>query len=297
VTYFRTKKPKRARHFTDSEVCKYYICGFCPHELFTNTKSDLGACPHIHDDACKDEFQRSSKKNTYPYEADFVAYLEHLIGDLDRKIRRSHERLDQDKDEEPESPPIDTELAAKIAAISEREKALIDQMETLGEEGKIDELQNVKKHVDQLKQEKERLMSGQRPGQEKRMKVCEVCGAFLVIGDTEKRQQSHLEGKQHQGYLKIRQTIDEFKKLIDDRRRGRPEENNRDRSKPSNSRSKSPRGRDRRRDKHRHRSSSRDKSKERDRSKDNKNKEKRRERDEDDEDDELKREAKRHKDE
>jgi len=153
-----------------------------------------------------------------------VAYLEHLIGDLDRKIRRSHERLDQDKDEEPESPPIDTELAAKIAAISEREKALIDQMETLGEEGKIDELQNVKKHVDQLKQEKERLMSGQRPGQEKRMKVCEVCGAFLVIGDTEKRQQSHLEGKQHQGYLKIRQTIDEFKKLIDDRRRGRPEE-------------------------------------------------------------------------
>ena len=36
------EKPKRTLHFTDSEVCKYYICGFCPHHLFTNTKSDLG---------------------------------------------------------------------------------------------------------------------------------------------------------------------------------------------------------------------------------------------------------------
>ncbi|PNI58370.1 LUC7L3 isoform 17, partial [Pan troglodytes] len=22
-------------------VCKYYLCGFCPAELFTNTRSDL----------------------------------------------------------------------------------------------------------------------------------------------------------------------------------------------------------------------------------------------------------------
>lgn len=24
------------------QVCKYYLCGFCPAELFTNTRSDLG---------------------------------------------------------------------------------------------------------------------------------------------------------------------------------------------------------------------------------------------------------------
>ena len=28
--------------FFFSQVCKYYLCGFCPAELFTNTRSDLG---------------------------------------------------------------------------------------------------------------------------------------------------------------------------------------------------------------------------------------------------------------
>jgi hypothetical protein len=25
------------KHFTDSDVCKHYLCCICPHELFTNT--------------------------------------------------------------------------------------------------------------------------------------------------------------------------------------------------------------------------------------------------------------------
>lgn len=30
------------RVFSSLQVCKYYLCGFCPAELFTNTRSDLG---------------------------------------------------------------------------------------------------------------------------------------------------------------------------------------------------------------------------------------------------------------
>jgi hypothetical protein len=26
----------------DGNVCKFYLCGFCPSELFTNTKADVG---------------------------------------------------------------------------------------------------------------------------------------------------------------------------------------------------------------------------------------------------------------
>ncbi|PIO59970.1 hypothetical protein TELCIR_18550 [Teladorsagia circumcincta] len=29
----------------DPDICKYYIVGFCPHDMFVNTKADLGACP------------------------------------------------------------------------------------------------------------------------------------------------------------------------------------------------------------------------------------------------------------
>ena len=33
---------KRKFTFEDDDVCKDYICGLCPNDLFTNTKIDLG---------------------------------------------------------------------------------------------------------------------------------------------------------------------------------------------------------------------------------------------------------------
>jgi hypothetical protein len=32
-----SRNGERAKHFTDSDVCKYYLCGLCPHDLFMNT--------------------------------------------------------------------------------------------------------------------------------------------------------------------------------------------------------------------------------------------------------------------
>ena len=36
------ERPQQTIRFTDPRVCKYFICGFCPNELFVNTKSDIG---------------------------------------------------------------------------------------------------------------------------------------------------------------------------------------------------------------------------------------------------------------
>ena len=35
--------------WTDEEVCKYYLCGFCPSELFINTKAEatIGELGHL----------------------------------------------------------------------------------------------------------------------------------------------------------------------------------------------------------------------------------------------------------
>jgi hypothetical protein len=82
------------------------------------------------------------------------------------------------------------------------------------------------KMVEHLKEEKEQLQSGSNiqilSPQEKRMKVCEVCGAYLVVGDTEKRIQSHVEGKQHVGFALIRKTLPELRERFrDDERRSR----------------------------------------------------------------------------
>ena len=36
------EKYGQKKHFSDDEVCKFYLLDFCPHDLFPNTKSDLG---------------------------------------------------------------------------------------------------------------------------------------------------------------------------------------------------------------------------------------------------------------
>lgn len=43
--------------FTDPDVCQFYLCGFCPNELFVNTKADLGPCKKIHDENLRREYQ------------------------------------------------------------------------------------------------------------------------------------------------------------------------------------------------------------------------------------------------
>lgn len=45
---------------------------------------------------------------------------------------------------------------------------------------------------------------------EKQMEVCEVCGAFLIVGDAQQRLEDHLTGKQHMGYSRLRKAVDEM---------------------------------------------------------------------------------------
>ena len=45
----------------------------------------------------------------------------------------------------------------------------------------------------------------------KEMEVCQVCGAFLVVGDAPQRVEEHASGKQHMGYAKVRATIESLK--------------------------------------------------------------------------------------
>jgi len=39
------------------QVCKFFLCGFCPHYLFTNTRADLGRCIKIHDEDFRARFR------------------------------------------------------------------------------------------------------------------------------------------------------------------------------------------------------------------------------------------------
>jgi len=50
--------------------------------------------------------------------------------------------------------------------------------------------------------------------QEKQMEVCDVCGAFLIVGDAQSRIDDHLMGKQHMGYAKLRNALEEIQVFL-----------------------------------------------------------------------------------
>ena len=43
------------------------------------------------------------------------------------------------------------------------------------------------------------------------MEVCEICGAFLIVGDAQSRIDDHLMGKQHMGYAKLRNCLSKYR--------------------------------------------------------------------------------------
>jgi len=220
---FDQKKKKKLR-FDDPEVCRYHLVAFCPHDLFPNTKSDLGPCEKIHDHGLQADFLNSNK--VLQYEAEFLGYLERLIADLERKIRRSHERLEK------EMPLTDHARANsdRISAIAMEVQSLLKQAEREGEDGLVDQAQATMDKVERKNKEKDQLVRAVMPEfgnileKEKSMQVCEVCGAMQASTDTEKRLASHLEGKQHLGYYRIRETAKQLRKKKEDEREARQRE-------------------------------------------------------------------------
>ncbi|KAG6496337.1 luc7-like protein 3 isoform X1 [Zingiber officinale] len=211
------KKQYKEIRWDDKEVCGAYMVRFCPHDLFVNTKSDLGVCPKIHDPKLKESFEKSPRHSTYVarFEAELAQWCEKLVMDLDRKVRRGRERLEQEVEATPA--PIPTEKSEHLSVLEEKIKKLLEQIESLGEAGKIDEAEALMRKVDMLNAEKTAFSQQSATDkvlmlpQEKKMALCDICGSILVANDAAERTQTHVLGKQHIGYGMIRDFLSEFK--------------------------------------------------------------------------------------
>ncbi|KAF7732053.1 Luc7-like protein 3 [Apophysomyces ossiformis] len=203
------------KDFWDESVCKHYLVSFCPSQLFTNTKSDLGPCDKIHNDRLKERYQNAPDKNKYPFEADFYDYLNKLIMDLARRIRQGKGRLNIQCDDK-SAEARKEEREEKMVLLDVKIKELLQKSEEAGEEGRVQEATELTGQVEKLQEELEHLRNNEDDSikLEKRMEVCQVCGAFLVTNDSSDRLEAHYQGKQHQGYLKIRDTLEQMKEKV-----------------------------------------------------------------------------------
>ena len=117
---------------------------------------------------------------------------------------------------------------------AEEKRALLDlqirealqKIEAMGERGEIQAAQELSSQVELWRAEVDRLKNIQADNPlyrlEKRMELCSTCGAFLIVGDAPKRIEAHFEGRQHNGWARVRQALDDYRKKYPDQHgRGR----------------------------------------------------------------------------
>ncbi|KAG8929148.1 splicing factor [Tulasnella sp. 419] len=213
----------------DSEkVCRNYLCGTCPHALFTNTKMDLGPCPKLHTERLRNEFLAHKQKEPHDpriqrfqieYENNIIAFVE----DCDRRIRVAHKRLEKTPEENAKT----TNLMREIAEFELAIQGGTEKIEQLGEQGKVEESMQEMEAVEALKAEKtekerelQQLTDTSGASGHQKLRVCDVCGAYLSVLDSDRRLADHFGGKMHLGYHELRQMLEGFREQR--RNRGPP---------------------------------------------------------------------------
>jgi hypothetical protein len=244
----------KSARYDDDDTCKFSLCGFCPHDLFVNTRADLGPCNKVHDEQLRAQYEKSSRHGRLGYEDDYERFLRSLLMDVERKIKRGQERLRlTQSDMANQKTPIQMKQE-RVDNLKEQINDQIRVAERFGEEGKIEEAQATLADAEKLKSEckypETQLEFAQNNMEQKQMEVCEVCGSFLIVNDAQSRVEEHISGKQHMGYAKLRTALDDIrKKRLDEyEKRETERKTKRDQENGSSSSSSRDRYRDRDRD-------------------------------------------------
>uniref|UniRef100_A0A8C1W9X5 LUC7-like (S. cerevisiae) n=1 Tax=Cyprinus carpio TaxID=7962 RepID=A0A8C1W9X5_CYPCA len=220
--------------FTDERVCKSHLLNCCPHDILSGTRMDLGECSKIHDLALRADYEIASKERDLFFELDAVDHLESFIADCDRRTELAKKRL------------AETVYKA-LGAIMSSSFALV------------------------YLQEEYRNSMPASSFQQQKLRVCEVCSAYLGLHDNDRRLADHFGGKLHLGFIQIREKLEQLKKTVQDKQEKRNQERlkrreEREREERMKKQSRS-RDRDRDRRRRRSRSASREKRRSRSRSK------------------------------
>lgn len=214
-----TSAGTKATQFSDPKVCRSFLVGDCPHDMFVATKMDLGLCPKIHSEQLKSDYQLASATKEYGYEYDYQRDLAKYVDDCNRRIEQAQRRLEKTSEQIAES----TALTKDIAKLEDSMNLTLQEVETLGELGEVtralDEYYNVEKlRVDKEALEKELNDLNSGAADHQKLQVCDVCGAYLSKLDNDRRLADHFGGKLHQGYYRMRAAADANNEVIERKR-------------------------------------------------------------------------------
>ncbi|TVY18261.1 U1 snRNP-associated protein [Lachnellula arida] len=218
---------------TDPKICRSFLAGTCPHDLFTNTKQDLGPCPKVHSEPLKTEYEAASpsEKQKWGFEYDYMRDLQKYIDECNRRIDIAQRRLEKTPDEIRQT----NALLKQISDLSKSVETGLMEIQVLGEQSEVsrayEEFFRIRTAM-QSKADKERelkaLSDTSGPSGHQKLQVCDVCGAYLSRLDNDRRLADHFYGKMHLGYAQMRKTYEAFPKEL--RTRNRPMQDDGDNS-------------------------------------------------------------------
>ncbi|ALC43903.1 CG7564 [Drosophila busckii] len=205
----------RGLKFSDARVCKSFLLDCCPHDILASTRMDLGECPKVHDLAFRADYESASKSRDYYYDIEAMEHLQAFIADCDRRTDSAKQRLKETQEE------LTAEVAEKanaVHALAEEIGKKLAKAEALGEAGEVEDSMELMKEIDELRSKKIKAEHEYRTSmpastyQQQKLRVCEVCSAYLGIHDNDIRLADHFGGKLHLGFLTIREKLIELEK-------------------------------------------------------------------------------------
>ncbi|NXP64741.1 LUC7 protein, partial [Chloropsis cyanopogon] len=216
-------------------------------------RMDLGECLKVHDLALRADYEIASKDQDFFFELDAMDHLQSFIADCDRRTEVAKKRLAETQEE----------ISAEVAAKAERVHELNEEIGKLL--AKVSWLLLWQPRCNEVYRNSMPASSFQQ----QKLRVCEVCSAYLGLHDNDRRLADHFGGKLHLGFIEIREKLEELRRIVADKqekrnqeRLKRREEREREereklrRSRSHSKHAKRSRSRDRRR--HRSRSASRE---------------------------------------
>ncbi|KAF1762798.1 hypothetical protein GCK72_011061 [Caenorhabditis remanei] len=236
---------RRELRFDDPNVCTDFLVGFCTHDIFRNTKNDLGFCKYTtHDENLKNSYQNSDKKGRMGFENRFLERIRRIHEDVRRKIQKHEDRLAVTQGE---SKSAEETFGMKIQELELRKEQLTKKVEDLmdeaaveGEKGNVAAAQTAVEKADKTKfeieelgfeaekmrNEKERAISMEEnvTAGNRQMQVCQICGCFMLQNDAPQRVDDHLTGKLHIAYQLIADTIKGLEHDMEEKKKQRLEE-------------------------------------------------------------------------
>ncbi|KAH9516188.1 putative RNA-binding protein Luc7-like 2 isoform X2 [Dermatophagoides farinae] len=155
----------------------------------------------------------------------FSVAFEHLsqfVADADRRTEVAKKRLAETQEE------LSVEASEKLNRVHELAEAIGKKLaaaEAAGSEGNVEESLRLMEEVEKIKKEKNAAETEYKSSiptssyQQQKLRVCEVCSAYLGIQDNDRRLADHFGGKLHLGFITIREKLEELRELVETNRK------------------------------------------------------------------------------